>query len=49
MERSEAEQLVTDWEYEANRRGLDVRTAEFWREARLWIADRRKERDVETG
>ena len=33
----EAHRLLTEWEYEANRRGLDQRTAAFWQEGRLWL------------
>ena len=34
----DAHQLLTEWEYEANRRGLDQRTAAFWAEGRAWLA-----------
>jgi hypothetical protein len=33
----DAHQLLSEWEYEANRRGLDQRTTAFWREGRGWI------------
>ena len=35
----EAHRLLTEWEYEANRRGLDQRTAAFWQSGRAWIDD----------
>ena len=34
----DAHRLLTEWEYEANRRGLDQRTSAFWREGEAWIA-----------
>ncbi len=39
FERTGAEHLMTEWEYEANRQGLDVTSAEFWRQAHQWIAE----------
>ena len=33
-----AQQLLAEWEFEANRRGLDQRTAAFWTEGRAWLA-----------
>jgi hypothetical protein len=48
--------LVREWEFEANRRGIDVRDAPFWSEARQWIAEHREtserapeEADVQSG
>lgn len=46
--RSDAEQLATEWEYEANRRGLDVTAPDFWRQARQWVTERRAQRDGES-
>jgi hypothetical protein len=35
-----ANQLATEWEFEANRRGIEPRTAEFWRSGRVWMSER---------
>ena len=35
----DAGRLVTEWEYEANRRGLDQRQTDFWRVGRTWMAE----------
>jgi hypothetical protein len=45
----EANQLLGEWEYEANRRGLDQRTAAFWVEGRAWIAGLAAARKSESG
>jgi hypothetical protein len=39
-----AGELVREWEFEANRRGIDVRDPRFWLDARVWIADHGKTR-----
>ncbi|HVL54064.1 MAG TPA: hypothetical protein VM344_07355 [Vitreimonas sp.] len=33
-----ADQLVTEWEYEANRRGLNQLDGSFWTTAHEWMA-----------
>jgi hypothetical protein len=35
-----AAELVREWEFEANRRSVDVRDPRFWLDARVWIAER---------
>jgi len=39
-----AGELVREWEFEANRRGIDVRNPRFWLDARVWIAEHGKTR-----
>jgi hypothetical protein len=45
----EANQLLGDWEYEANRRGLDQRTSAFLVEGRAWIGGLVAARKSESG
>jgi hypothetical protein len=37
----EASAVVREWEFEANRRGVDQRSTGFWTEGRAWITERR--------
>lgn len=34
-----AQELARDWEYEANRRGLDFRRPDFWALGEAWMTE----------
>jgi hypothetical protein len=38
---ADAAAAIRAWEFESNRRGIDQRTENFWREGQAWIVDRR--------